>query len=129
MRRQEEQARAAIFHFLNAIPLWGLVICAGAWFFHRDKSRYLAAQTRHAAIFHGLFLLALLLCLVVELLTLILRYLFPPVGWLLHMFNLTVILALFIGFVAICVWAGLRSWSGESFRYPFVGNFGDLGGI
>ena len=122
MRRRDEQTLAALCHFFNAIPIWGMIFSGFVLFDNREKSRFLAAQARQALLFHGLFLAVIVVWMLVELVTALLNALFAPLGSLLRFLNHVIVSAALIGFVGVCVWGGLRAWAGEFFRYPFIGD-------
>lgn len=121
MRRTDEQAMAALLHLCNVIPLWGLIFCGGMWFINRETSRYMVAQSRQALYFHGFFLFGILVWMLIELVTKLLKYLFPPLGVPLSFLNTLIITGLLIVYIFICLWGAWRCWSGENFRYPFLG--------
>lgn len=125
MRRRDEQMMAAFCHLCNAVPLWGLIFNGFVWFDSREKSLFLMAQSRQAMMFHGLFLACMLIWAVVELLTMILGLLFKPLGATLGFLNSAIIIALLAMYLSVCLFGALRCWSGESFRYPLIGDLVD----
>ena len=125
MRRQEEQTRAALCHFFNAIPLWGLIFCGVIWFDSREKSRYLVAQARQAMYFHGALMCGILVLMIAYLFAFLIGIIFPLIGGFLDFVNRSMGWVLIIVYVGICVWGGAQCWRGEPFRYPFVGDGDD----
>ena len=120
MRRSDEQAWAALVHFLNAIPVWGLFFCGSLWFINREKSHYIVAQALKAMYFHSLFLCGLLIWIVITLVTIVLSHLFTPLAALLTVINPIIIVILMALHISICLWGTMRCWSGRSFSYPLV---------
>jgi uncharacterized Tic20 family protein len=125
MRRRDEQMMAALCHLCNAVPLWGLIFSALIWFDSREKSRFLAAQSRQAMYFHGLFLMCMLIWSIVELFTMLLGALFAPLGNTLGFLNSAIIVGLLALYVSTCLFGALRCWSGEPFRYPLIADLAD----
>lgn len=125
MRRRDEHMMAALCHLFNAVPLWGLIFNVVIWYDARERSRFLAAQSRQAMLFHGAFLACIVIWSVVELFTLLLGALFRPLGATLGFFNSAIIIALLALYLSVCLFGALRCWSGESFRYPLIGDMAD----
>lgn len=125
MRRQDEQTLAALCHFFNAVPIWGLLFCGFIWYDSREKSRHLVGQARQGMLFHGVLLAALLVWIVVELFVALLSFLLPPLGILLHLLNSIIVWVLVAAYAAVCIWGGTRVWAGEEFNYPFIGEAGN----
>jgi hypothetical protein len=122
MRRDDEQIVAACCHWCNAIPIWGLMFCGVMYFYFRETSRYLVAQTRQAMFFHGVMLAAALAWIISELIARVTTELFELVGETLQTINKVVIVAIYLAYLAVCAWGGARSWLGKPFVYPLVGN-------
>lgn len=122
MRRREEQMMAALCHLCNGVPLWGLIFNAVIWFDARERSRFLVSQSRQAMLFHGAFLACMIIWSVVELFTKLLGALFRPLGATLGFFNSAIIIALLALYLSTCLFGAFRCWSGESFRYPLIGD-------
>jgi uncharacterized Tic20 family protein len=125
MRRRDEQMMAALCHLFNGVPLWGLIFNGLVWFDSQEKSRFLVMQARQAMVFHGLFLACMFIWSIVELFTKLLGVLFAPLGSTLGFLNSAIIIALLALYLCTCLFGALRCWSGESFRYPLIGDLAD----
>lgn len=125
MRRRDEQMMAALCHLCNAVPLWGLIFNGFIAFDAREKSRFLVAQARQAMYFHGIFLACMIVWSIVELFTKLLGVLFAPLGHTLGFLNSAIIIGLLALYLSTCLFGALRCWSGESFRYPLIGELAD----
>lgn len=120
MRRDRENTAIGICHFLNAIPLWGLLFCGWIWFHHREQSRRVVANAERAMTFHVLLLSASLIAVVVWIVGRVLSHLSVSLGNLLLTLNLLVLEGVILLHVVICLWGAWRSFNDHPFRYPLI---------
>jgi uncharacterized Tic20 family protein len=122
-RRRREMDYAGLCHLCNALPLWGLICNGLVWFAFRERSRYLVGQTQQAMYFHGLLLFVIVIWMLISAFTKLVAYLVAPVGAVLYQINLAIIILVLGLHVVICAIGAWRTFNGQLFCYPFVGEW------
>lgn len=125
MNRKEEQQLACVCHAMNVLPVWGLAFAVWIWYRHRYESEFLREQSKQAIFFHAAFLAAALVLGVAQLVALLMGAIFRPLGFLLGWINLILFCAIWIVYTLTCAWGAWRTWEGETFRYPLIGEFAE----
>lgn len=121
MRTRQEQIVSALVHLFNAVPLWGLLFCGWVWFAMREESRQVVRQARQAMTFHTLLMGGLLIWMLLEWFSRLIKQLSPTLGNLLMGLNGAIVTGLLIIYAAVCLLGAARCLSGQPFNYPLVG--------
>jgi hypothetical protein len=119
--REEERGFAAAAHLLGAIPLWGLVFLAALWIYFKERSREVVFHVQQAMMFQGAILLAFLVWLAVEFVSLPIDVLSPGLAELISRANLFLLVSCYAIYAAVCLTGTAFIMIGRPFLYPIVG--------
>lgn len=118
---EEERPYIFLGHFSNILPLWGILINGILWLSFKEKSRKVVFQAHQAIFFHAIFLAAILVGGIAQLLIKLISVVNAPVGHLFSFVNFVIIFIIFLAYIVTCLYAMFRTLQGAEFEYPFVG--------
>jgi len=108
-----------ISHLLYVIPVLGILAVAVLWQWRGRESRFMGYQAKQAAVFQAVVLGAM----VVGALVLTILGFVPVVGALFRVVRPLTVVVIWLGGLALAVYAAVRVHAGANYKYPVVSDY------
>ncbi len=118
---RNERGYIMLTHFLNIIPLWGILVSGIIWMTFKEKSRRIVFHAQQAIFFQVIFLCVILVGLVAKLFISLIGVLNTFFSSLLNYANNVILILIFAAYILTCLYAAFKVHGGDEFLYPFAG--------
>jgi uncharacterized protein len=119
---RDERGNIFLAHLFTIIPLWGILFNGIMWVSFKDRSRKIVFHAHQCIFFQVVFLAAIIVGLIFNLLVKLISAINGTIGALLGFVNSSIISLIIIIYFGSCLYAMWSILQGHDFEYPFIGS-------
>jgi hypothetical protein len=119
--RPEERPWGALAHAFGLLPVWCLFFNIAMLIYFKDSSRRLAIHFQQSLMAHGVFLVLGAAWVVMQILSALTGAVAPRVGAALGTLNIVILGAGYSAYALVALYGAWRTFSGQPFLYPVIG--------
>lgn len=119
--RPEERPWGALAHLFAAVPFWGILFNLVLWIHFKERSRLMLFHLQQAMMFQAMLLALLVPLVLAKLLGALIGFLFDGAARFFNALNVLMASVGITAYVAVCLYAAYRTYSGAAFFYPIFG--------